>query len=827
MNRIDTPEIQDFEREHGELVRRLAAECTLFLKCSGAFPVAPCNVALYGNGARRTVKGGKGSGDVNARHVVSVEEGLENAGFTVTSKEWLAGFEREEQCVFNAFVQEVRAEAERTGTPPILVYYAKKEKPVAEYPVDRFSEGDVCLYVLSRDSGEGGDRSAGKGDYLLTDTEVRDILTLSRRYPKFCLVLNVAAPIDLTPVAEVGDILLLGQTGASVGDVCADILTGKSYPSGKLAATWAPIGEYPSTEGFGAWDDTEYREGVYVGYRYFDTFAKTPLYPFGFGLSYTQFALEGKGVSADERTVAVTVCVKNVGGTRGKETVQLYVSSPAEDAPLQELRAFRKTKELQPGESEMLVLSFPTAELAGYDEASASYVLSQGDHILRLGTHSRNTEPIAILRLEKSVSVIRCKNLSPRAKGLNEIVPPSRPKRALPEGLPVFALQPEKFPCEDRTGKLSPRDGEVYAKKGYTLHNVLSGDISLGAFTDDLSEEELIYLCVGEYTDEEGKASLIGNASKQVAGGAGDTCERLKERKIPGIVTADGPAGLRLNREYGLDGKGKLISSGMVPEDLRVFAPERFPEAEIPGKKYYQYCTAIPVGTSLAQSWNESLIEACGELVGKEMRRFGVHLWLAPGMNLQRSPLCGRNFEYYSEDPLVSGRCAAAMTRGVQKIRGCGVTVKHFCCNNQETNREHSNSVVGERALRELYLKGFEICIREAAPAAVMTSYNLVNGVHTANSTLLQQVLREEWGFDGFVMTDWYSTGLKPYQGKYGSAGSALCIKAGNDLIMPGYPKYAEELRKGVKEGAIGLSDLRSCAERILRFVLSCFQKEE
>lgn len=827
MKRFDADAVQEHELRHGDLVRRLAAECTLFLKYSGAFPVQPCKAALYGNGARRTIKGGKGSGDVSTRYCVSVEEGLERAGFEVTTKDWLTAFAREEKQISEDFVQSVRDESKATGTPPILVYYSRKEKPVCAYPVQEFAEGDICLYVLARDTGEGGDRSAGKGDFLLTDTEIEDIRALAGHYPKFCLVLNVAAPVDLSPVLDnVKDIFLLGQTGASVGDVCADILTGKSYPSGKLTATWAKIGDYPSTAGFGSRDDTFYNEGIFVGYRYFDTAGKKPLFPFGFGKGYTNFTAECVGYSADERKVEVAVKVTNTGNFCGKETIQLYVSAPSGDLaqPFQKLCAYRKTQELSPGESESLHLSFPTKELASFDEKAAAYVIGHGDYIVRVGTHSRDTKPIGMLRMETSATVAVCDRLHFDTAGLNEICV----HQVLhPAAEPVICLRGERFSTEDLRVKEQEGAEKSLPGKGYTFGDVLAKKISLHDFVRTLSTEELARLCVGDFSAHGSAASMIGNASARVAGGAGDTCARLKDKKIPAAVTADGPAGLRLNTEYGFDAEGNIVSQGMVPEDLRVFAPERFAPVEIPGKKYYQYCTAIPVGTALAQSWNETLIEQCGDIVGEEMELFGVNLWLAPAMNIQRSPLCGRNFEYYSEDPLISGKCAAAITRGVQKHKGCGVTIKHFCCNNQETNREHSNSVVGERALREIYLKGFEICVREASPAAVMSSYNLVDGEHTANSEqLIKHILRGEWKFKGFVMTDWYATGgLKPYDGKYQSADCATCIRAGNDLVMPGYPKYYEEILNGAKEGKFDGNDLCDCAERILTFLKNCCEQ--
>lgn len=350
-----------------------------------------------------------------------------------------------------------------------------------------------------------------------------------------------------------------------------------------------------------------------------------------------------------------------------------------------------------------------------------------------------------------------------------------------------------------------------------------------------LTERELAEICVGAARGGFGSASVIGAASTACPGAAGETTSGLLDtRGIPNAILADGPAGLRLSRSFVADSQGNVIpglgESAMGGMELLfgVTAPER-PEDAV---DYYQYCTAIPIATLLAQTWDESVIEEAGDIVGEEMEEFGVTLWLAPGMNIQRNPLCGRNFEYYSEDPLLSGRCAVADTRGVQKHPGCGTTVKHFALNNQEDNRSHCNAHCSERAIREIYLRGFEIAVRESQPLALMTSYNLLNGVHTANCfDLLTSVLRDEWGFEGMVMTDWGTTGGEMVPAgnmKYGCSDAAGCIKAGNDLIMPGRQEDVDAILRALdaKPGevpcVITLADLQACAGRVLRMILNC-----
>lgn len=368
-----------------------------------------------------------------------------------------------------------------------------------------------------------------------------------------------------------------------------------------------------------------------------------------------------------------------------------------------------------------------------------------------------------------------------------------------------------------------------------TFQQIMDGEAALEDLVAQLTERELAEICVGAARGGFGSASVIGAASTACPGAAGETTSGLLDiRGVPNAILADGPAGLRLSRSFVADAQGNVITglgeSAMGGMELLfgVTVPER-PEDAV---DYYQYCTAIPIATLLAQTWDESAIEEAGDIVGEEMEEFGVTLWLAPGMNIQRNPLCGRNFEYYSEDPLLSGRCAVADTRGVQKHPGCGTTVKHFALNNQEDNRSHCNAHCSERAIREIYLRGFEIAVRESQPLALMTSYNLLNGVHTANHfELLTSVLRDEWGFEGVVMTDWGTTGgemLPADNMKYGCSDAAGCIKAGNDLIMPGRQEDVDAILRALdaKPGevpcVITLADLQACAGRVLRMILNC-----
>ena len=803
MIRVTSPEIQDFEKDHIARLRRLAPDCMVLLKKNGDFPLSsPCPVALFGSGARETVKGGTDSGDVNVRHFASVEEGLENAGFTVTTKGWLSSYSAAKAQAQTDFLEEIKAEAAETGKPAILVGMGRTSRePRYTFPLD--GEGDVCIYVLARNSGEGADRKPVKGDYLLTDDEVRDIRLCAKRYRKFMLVLNVGGPVDISPVLDVSEnILLLSQLGTVTGDAFADVLLGKASPSGRLTTTWVTADALSSLGEFAERDDTRYHEDVFVGYR--GRGAEKPLFPFGFGLGYTDFRVKTENFEVADATVKLTAVVENIGKYKGKETLQLYYSAPQGKAakPLRELGAYQKTGELLPGERETIELTLPVENMAYWDTAANCWALEKGDYVIFLGE-----TPVGVVELDEDVVTAAGIEFAD-APDFEAEMPVQRNIAA--EGLPRVVVQAKTL-----------KGIGHFDRQRISSPAVPAPDLS------GFSNEELAQICVGKHVSG-GASSFIGNSASRVAGGAGETADLVSEKGFGTLVLADGPAGLRLATTYvetpsgqeGLDAGGLEFYLELLPEPLRALLQMQAAKRQELAKTYpvlYHYASAIPIGTALAQAWDPFVPEACGDLVGEEMESFGVNVWLAPALNIHRNPLCGRNFEYYSEDPLLSGRTAAAVTRGVQKHKNCAVTIKHFCCNNQETNRFGSNSVVSARALREIYLKGFEICVKESSPAALMSSYNLLNGIHTANRRdLLTDVLRGEWGFDGFVMTDWGTTDGKFNLGVYGPSSPALCIKAGNDLIMPGSDEDVGGILSGLEKGEISREDLEICAGRVL-----------
>ena len=796
--------MEAYETDHLAAVRALAPECMVLLRSNGAFPLAePGEIALFGSGARHTVKGGTGSGDVNSRHVTTIEEGLEAAGFTIVTRSWLEAYDRIRLRAHEDFIADIRAEAAERGLPAIMVGMGSV-MPEPEYtiPLDIPAGTDphAAVYVLSRTSGEGSDRTPEAGDLSLTNTEIRDILALNERFERFLLVLNVGGVVDLSPLDDVANILLLSQLGATTGDAFTDVLLGRDYPSGKLATTWAAWDEDDQIGDFGDPDDTHYREGVYVGYRFYDSVGKEPLFPFGFGLGYTTFDVQIRQVSLDGARVSIDVDVTNTGGYPGKETIQVYASVPAGrlDQPLQALAGFTKTDEIAPGATARITVDVDLTDLASYDEASHATILEAGRYLLRAGTSSRQLSPVAVVELAQDATVRHLAG-DLGEPGFTDWKPEVPAVLDIPAGLPVLTVDPADLRLPDHA-----EPDEQSALEGFS---------EALTFARGLCDDELVHIVLGDYRRGEESGSIVGAASTTVVGAAGQTTTRIPG--LPSIIMADGPAGLRLAPTYGVDAEGPFsLGDSSLPATFLELMDDAGrealgiadePQPREPTEIREQYTTAIPIGTALAQSWNPVLAERLGDVVGAEMERFGIHLWLAPAFNLHRSVLCGRNFEYLSEDPLLAGRLAAAITRGVQSHPGRGVTIKHLACNNQETNRLNSNSRVSPRALRDLYLRAFEICVRQARPAAVMTSYNLINGVHTSESAqLLEVILRREWGFDGLVMTDWVVDGMTHSDMKHPRATAAATIKAGNELFMPGGETDREDLLAALERGSAG-----------------------
>ena len=841
------PNITSREIDHMALSRSLAGECVVLLENDGTLPLAAGGkLALFGNGVRQTIRGGTGSGDVNTRSDVNIERGLEEAGYTVVTKDWLDRQDAAHEKGKLDHAAWIAAEAERQGIPPFSIAFSNPFQVIAPVEITdddlKAADTDVAVYVISRTAGEGADRWNKRGDYLLYDAEREQLSRLAGAFEKLVLVLNLGGVIDMSEILAIDGInaiVLMGQLGNIGGNVLADVLTGKVNPSGKLTDTWAAkYDDYPSSANYshnnGNVDDEYYTDGIYVGYRYYDTFGVRPIYPFGFGRSYTTFEIKPGWARLHGEEVNIDVKVTNTGAVPGKEVVQLYASAPEGelDKPFQELICFAKTGKLAPGETETLKLTFKARQMASYSQEKAAWVLECGDYRIRVGASSRDTKLAAVVRLTQSVITEQLRNLFPLDQPVDEIKAPAPAERGGYDVPVLFLLDGdvEKVTVE-YSGERAPYTTDKTEK--ITAADVLAGKATAEELAAQLSIEELAEFCVGTMRAAEG--SVIGNASYTVPGAAGDTSAvALESRGVVNMILADGPAGLRLQPVFKTDKEGNLLPGGSILGDIvEPFDPKYTDDNS---DTCYQYCTAIPIGWSLAMSWNMPLLEAVGSMVGEEMELFGVDLWLAPAMNIHRNPLCGRNFEYYSEDPVVSGKAAAAITLGVQRHPGKGTTIKHFALNNQEDNRYFTNAHVSERAIREIYLKGFRITVEESQPLSIMTSYNLLNGVHTANCRdLIQAALRDEWGFKGTVMTDWFTSQDMPMltgtnKVIYPISASTGCVYAGNDMQMPGCQKNVDDIVKAVKSGGeldgyrITLGDLQFNAANVIRVAIEVGQ---
>lgn len=806
------PAEQLYEAEHRKIARMAAAEGMVLLKNENQVLPLPAGkkLALYGAGASHMIKGGTGSGDVNERAVVGICQGLEEAGYEIVTKDWIAAYDQMYQDARESWRKEIwrkMDELEAAGfSDKMFDAYSSTAFSLPAGPVPEKAEADTdtAIYVLSRIAGEGMDRWNRGGDYQLSDEEHRILRTICLEYAHVIVLVNAGGLVELSFLDEFSNIeglLYIVQPGMEGGRAVADVLSGKVTPSGKLTDSWAYYyHDYPSSAAFshndGDVDQERYEEGIYVGYRYFDTFQVPVRYGFGYGLSYTDFSLKVMGIEhfdlgTDHPEIGVKVQVTNTGDRyAGREVVQVYVACPQEKLAKEyrRLTGFQKTGLLAPGQMEEVVVRFPLSAAASYCEQLPGWVLEAGSYGIFAGNSLETARLCGSLELSGDIVLERTENVCPLRESLEEIKPDKemllqRRQEWKTGDYPVIHIQ--EWDVTGRTVSYGDGTGTISPKAK--------------AFVDGLSTEQLILLAAGD--PGKGQGSNLGSAGFSVPGSAAQTNACAAEQGLASIVLADGPAGLRLSRWYPVkDGKAESLPFEMALENGYLCRKE----IEVSGEVRYQYCTAFPVGTLLAQTWDPEILYQVGEAVAEEMERFQVTLWLAPGMNIHRNPLCGRNFEYYSEDPCLTGIMAAAMTGGVQSRKGCGVTIKHYACNNQEDNRMGTDSILSERTLREIYLKGFEIAVKKAHPMSIMTSYNKINGIHAANCyDICTKTAREEWGFDGVIMTDWTTTHNGP------ECTASGCMRAGNDLVMPGIPQDHENMRRELEEGSLKLDELK------------------
>lgn len=774
-------------KEHIELSKEAAKEGMVLLKNEKHLLPLPTGskIALFGKGSFDYVKGGGGSGDVTVAYVHNLYDGLKLQGDRVTLYEPLSDFYREN----------VKEQYEKGAAPGMTVEPTLPDELIEGAKVF----ADTAIIAISRFSGEGWDRSSvdyngeynpwatessmpeisghifEKGDFYLSKREEEMIRKVKENFSKVAVVLNIGGVIDTTWFKEdeiLSSVIVAWQGGMEGGLATAEILCGKTSPSGKLPDTFAGrLEDYPSTENFHeSVHYVDYTEDIYVGYRYFETIPGADskvCYPFGFGLSYTQFEIVPQKTLMEDGVIRIFAQVTNIGKTEGKEVVQAYYSAPQGllKKPNRELSAFVKTRTLIPGESQTVVLEFSKKDMASYDDlgkiAKSDYILEKGTYEFYLGSSVRD-----VSKLDFSLTLTENEIVEQLSR---KAAPTSLKKRMLSDGsyedLPLsqpndpnecVLIKMESGTEEALTPTVRSRERYLllkpYTEGARPFIEVAEGKMTMDEFIAQLSDDDLIHLLGGQ--PNTGVANVFGYGN-------------LPEYGIPSIMTADGPAGVRI-----------LL-----------------------------HTTAWPCSTMLASTWNTELIEQVGIAGAEEVKENNLAVWLAPGVNIHRNPYCGRNFEYYSEDPYLTGKIGAAMVKGIQS-QHIAAAVKHFACNNKEINRKHSDSRVSERALREIYLKGFEIIVKEADPWVIMSAYNIINGHRASeNHELLEDILRGEWGFKGMVTSDWWTRGEHYKE-----------IKAGNDVKMAcGFP---ERVKEAMEKGAIGRADFERCAKRVLELIL-------
>jgi len=817
---------QPYEALHRKVAKSAAAEGFVLLKNDQhLLPLAKgTKLALYGAGASNPIKGGTGSGDVNEREVVSIYDGLKQAGYEITTESWIKSFQKQYEQSRLEWRQRIWDEADKATGDPMAFFnaYASMQYAMPAGDMPEKTDADTAVYVISRIAGEAADRYDAESDYYLNKKEEEILKTICSLYRNVILLINSGGIIDLSfldTYDNISSVVLISQPGMETGNAVASIFTGEVTPGGKLTDTWAyKYEDYPNSKTFshnnGNVQTEEYTEGIYVGYRYFDTFQVPVRYPFGYGLSYTDFAITVKGISkAQDNSISVTVSVTNKGTAySGREVVQIYVSCPQEtmEKEYRRLAGFAKTGLLAPGQSEEMTITIPLYTLASFCTRTPGWVLEKGVYGLFAGSSIATASLAGTVSLDEDALLIKTGHICPLKDKLQELSAPRETVQALRNS---WLSRADSVPSLNVEASSLQTATVVYGKEKDNISP------EVWQFVDSLSVDQLTLLATGDpgksqNADEDQKDSALGSAGISVPGSAAQTSScALKDKNLAPIVLADGPAGLRLLQSYPVV-KGEIQP---VPFEMSLEHGFLVRNAKTPvdgAELYYQYCTAFPIGTLLAQTWDPALMQEVGKAVAEEMNLFSVTLWLAPGMNIHRNPLCGRNFEYYSEDPLLAGKMAAAMTDGVQSVYGCGTTIKHFACNNQEDNRMGSDSVISERTLREIYLKGFEIAVKESQPMSIMTSYNLINGIHAANNyDLCTKAARDEWGFAGVIMTDWTTTQNGP------DCTASGCMRAGNDLVMPGVPNDHSDIKAALEDGNLSLEQLKLSVAHLVNIV--------
>ncbi len=760
-------------KAHWDVARKIVEDGTVLLKNDGTLPLRKgAKVCLFGLGAGEFLFGGGGSGRVYTQKNVTLADGLK----TAAAEGKIAFFSP----LVDFYVEKVEAVLDegrkQSATPADMNKWRSlnpMKLPILPEELYRQAKafGDVAIFCVSRHSSEGdtfGDRNGQKGDFYLWDEEQELLDRLTADFQNVVVVLNTCGSVSVREYKEnpgVGAVLYALYGGGIAGESLTRLLLGEVSPSGHLQHTLAnTLDDYPSTAGYAVGENyVNYEEDIFVGYRYFETFAPEKVaYPFGYGLSYTTFGIKTLSAVLEKNTVKLEVAVTNTGSYGGKEVVQAYLEAPQGKLGKAKkvLCAFQKTRLLQPEEEQVLKLHFDVRQFGSFDDlgkiCESAFVLEKGKYLVHVGNNVRDTACAMEFALEEDQILRKCKPY---------MAPTKLEARLTADGTMEKLPRPEKLPHPIRRSRLKAEKPEK--------------DMSLATALETGRFEEFLETL----TDEDLTKMLYGHAMMNVSGtngiGIPPRYEQVDKKRIPLLPTADGPAGLRIR-----------VGRGVNP-------------------------TFYPCATVISQTWDLKLAEKMGVCVARETKENNIGIWLAPGMNIHRNPRCGRNFEYYSEDPYTTGMFATATVQGVQSQK-IVATVKHFCCNNREYNRRIADSRVSQRALREIYLRGFEIVVKKAKPWAMMTSYNPVNGVQmSANWEALNGILRSEWGYEGVVMTDWRT--LSNLEDE---------VHAGGDVKMPQkistvYDKAPKtcDLVQMMQEGTLDRGAVLLSARRILGMI--------
>ncbi len=754
----------------------IAEGCVLLRNHGQALPLeAGCRIAVFGRTQMNDYKSGLGSGGlVNTRYVTGVFAALKDLG--------IYSMDEAVRQAYEAWTAEHPFDmGDGWSNHP----WYQQEMPLEEsFVLEAAQRNDAAVILLGRTAGEDRDNADEPGSWQLADGEKAMLDVVCRSFSRTIVLLNTGNIIDMNWVEtyQPSAVMYVWQGGQEHGSGVAQVLCGRVNPSGRLTDTIAAhVADYPSAEGFGDPDRAVYAEDIYVGYRYFETFARDKvLYPFGYGLSYTTFSHRPLSLSWDGRQAVLRHRVENTGSVAGREVAQVYVQPPqgALGKPERVLCAFAKTGVLAPGESVELELTIPAQRMASYDDGGAAgrrscYVLEAGEYCFFAGKNVRRAEAAGSFTLTDTQAVLQLEEACAPVEAFRRF-------HRAPDGSLTMEDAPLRTedPAHRRFERL-PQSLPPVAEGSWKLADVAQGRCTLEAFVGQFSDDDLCAIVRGE-----------GMSSPRVtpgtAGAIGGVTQRLTDLfGLPTACCADGPSGIRMDC----------------------------------GNKAF----SLPNGASQASTWNEALLEELYQMEGMEMRMYQVDALLGPGINIHRHPLNGRNFEYFSEDPLVTGKMAAAQLRGLAHSGVTG-TIKHYACNNQEKRRTRVNAVVSERALREIYLKGFEIAVREGGAYTLMTSYNPLNGCWTASHyDLNTTILRGEWDFDGIVMTDWWAMGSEE-DGEPSTTKVASMVRAQNDLFMvtncAGENSGEDDSAESLRLGKVTRAEYQRSAMNICRYLM-------